>query len=279
MFERASSTTPTVPPPANLLRQSSTSSLPLDAESLHEADPIAPEIVISPTLSRPCTSASVIYPLVVDDSQDVSPPLDLASLNEPLHEINSPLSQTSDLSLEDLAPQSSQSGLIQQFKARPAPSTTYVPEHKVRQSRASLLRAGIDPELLSTSENSKDGPSQHVPTDFTAVPGASFRRFPTRPYLTDCVECFFLAQATSGPDPTFDSASPRSRTPPSRLERIAPVSSDRARSHLLRSSASTTRTRTRSSSPTRPVTVELRRSRCCRLNHPPTLLGRLGQAR
>lgn len=174
MFERASSTTPTVPPPANLLRQSSTSSLPLDAESLHEANPIAPAIVISPTLSRSCTSAAVICPSVVNDSQDVTPPLDLASLSEPLHEINSPLSQTSDLSLDDLAPQSSQSGVIQQFKARPTPSTTYVPEHKVRQSRASLLRAGIDPESLSTSENSKDGPSQHVPTDFTAVPGASF---------------------------------------------------------------------------------------------------------
>lgn len=59
----------------------------------------------------------------------------------------------------------------QSFKARPAPPTTWAPEHRVRQSRASLLRAGADPDSLGSSTGSGKG-AAHVPTDFTAVPGA-----------------------------------------------------------------------------------------------------------
>lgn len=56
------------------------------------------------------------------------------------------------------------------FKARPAPSTTWAPEHRVRQSRASLLRAGLDLDALGSSTGSNRS-TEHAPTDFTAVPG------------------------------------------------------------------------------------------------------------
>ncbi|KAL7409538.1 hypothetical protein BDY24DRAFT_444832 [Mrakia frigida] len=55
------------------------------------------------------------------------------------------------------------------FKARPAPATTHQPERAVRQSRASLLRTGVDPSTIQPARTRTS--SGNDPSTFNATPG------------------------------------------------------------------------------------------------------------
>lgn len=140
-----------------------------------EPEPEPLQIIVSPTRSR-SASPTAGATAVLSDADDLpgrswSPVADPPPLVEA--DLYSSIRSTTSSTAPSLSRFTGSAAAAGHFKARPAPPTTCAPEHRVRQSRASLLRAGVDPDAQTASDGSGKG-VEHVPTDFTAVPGASW---------------------------------------------------------------------------------------------------------
>lgn len=119
------------------------------------------------------------FPLMMGDlaGEVVEKLYDYHDGSESIADLDAPLSVSPSGSASDYKSQvSAIPPPLAAFKARPAPLSTQKPDRPVRQSRASLLRSGVDPATLADA-STKRRESGISLTDFQTVPG--YKRSPS----------------------------------------------------------------------------------------------------